>query len=116
VRRFVSGIARIFFDAKQTHAVNVYEFRLYFEVACKNELHAGNRWRKTMSESEMQAELERLRAENAQLKSKDKGRPQLRVDIALLTGARNPETPISSAATSPKILFQFAARLNMRGG
>jgi hypothetical protein len=26
-----------------------------------------------MSESEMQAELERLRAENAQLKSKDKG-------------------------------------------
>ena len=27
----------------------------------------------TMSESEMQAELERLRAENAQLKSKDKG-------------------------------------------
>jgi len=29
--------------------------------------------RETMSESEMQAELERLRAENAQLKSKDKG-------------------------------------------
>jgi hypothetical protein len=28
-----------------------------------------------MSESEMQAELERLRAENAQLKSKDKGWP-----------------------------------------
>jgi hypothetical protein len=28
-----------------------------------------------MSEAEMQAELERLRAENAQLKSKDKGRP-----------------------------------------
>jgi hypothetical protein len=26
-----------------------------------------------MSESEMQAEVERLRAENAQLKSKDKG-------------------------------------------
>ena len=26
-----------------------------------------------MNESEMQAELERLRAENAQLKSKDKG-------------------------------------------
>src|ERR1700688_1174122 len=33
----------------------------------------------TMSESEMQAELERLRAENAQLKSKDKGGLTLKV-------------------------------------
>jgi hypothetical protein len=32
-----------------------------------------------MSESEMQAELERLRAENAQLKSKDKGGLTLKV-------------------------------------
>ena len=32
-----------------------------------------------MSESEMQAELERLRAENAQLKSKDKGGLSLKV-------------------------------------
>ena len=39
----------------------------------QGELYAGNRRRETMSESEMQAELERLRAENAQLKSKDKG-------------------------------------------
>src|SRR6266852_4223857 len=35
--------------------------------------------RETMSESEMQAELERLRAENAQLKSKDKGGLTLKV-------------------------------------
>jgi hypothetical protein len=33
----------------------------------------------TMSESELQAELERLRAENAQLKSKDKGGLSLKV-------------------------------------
>jgi hypothetical protein len=45
----------------------------------ENELHAGNRRRETMSESEMQAELERLRAENAQLKSKDKGGLTLKV-------------------------------------
>jgi hypothetical protein len=45
----------------------------------QNELHAGNRRRETMSESEMQAELERLRAENAQLKSKDKGGLTLKV-------------------------------------
>ena len=32
-----------------------------------------------MSESEMQAELERLRAENAQLKNKDKGGISLKV-------------------------------------
>ena len=32
-----------------------------------------------MTESEMQAELERLRAENAQLKSKDKGGLSLKV-------------------------------------
>lgn len=32
-----------------------------------------------MSESEMQAELERLRAENAQLKNKDKGGLTLKV-------------------------------------
>jgi len=38
----------------------------------------GNR-RETMSESEMQAELERLRAENAQLKSKDKAGLTLKV-------------------------------------
>jgi hypothetical protein len=31
----------------------------------ENELYAGNRRRETMSESDMQAELERLRAENA---------------------------------------------------
>ena len=36
----------------------------------QNELCAGNRRREGMCESEMQAELERLRAENAQLKSK----------------------------------------------
>src|SRR5580704_11733674 len=42
----------------------------------ENELYAGNRRRETMSESEMQAELERLRAENAQLKSKRQGRSQ----------------------------------------
>jgi hypothetical protein len=35
--------------------------------------------RETMSESEMQAELERLRAENAQLKNKDKGGLSLKV-------------------------------------
>src|ERR1700742_3376283 len=45
----------------------------------ENELYAGNRRRKTMSESEMQAELERLRAENAQLKVKDKGGLTLKV-------------------------------------
>ena len=45
----------------------------------ENELCAGNRRRETMSESEMQAELERLRAENAQLKSKDKGGLTLKV-------------------------------------
>jgi hypothetical protein len=45
----------------------------------QNEMYAGNRRRKTMSESEMQAELERLRAENAQLKSKDKGGLTLKV-------------------------------------
>jgi hypothetical protein len=45
----------------------------------QNELYAGNRRRETMSESEMQAELERLRAENAQLKSKDKGGLTLKV-------------------------------------
>jgi hypothetical protein len=39
----------------------------------ENELYAGNRRRETISESEMQAELGRLRTENAQLKSKDKG-------------------------------------------
>ena len=42
-------------------------------VSLQNESYAGNRRTETMSESEMQAELERLRAENAQLKSKDKG-------------------------------------------
>src|SRR5258705_8539916 len=45
----------------------------------ENELDAGNRRRETVSESEMQAELERLRAENAQLKSKDKGGLSLKV-------------------------------------
>src|ERR1700733_12331759 len=45
----------------------------------QNELYAGNRRRETMSESEMQAELERLRAENAQLKSKDKSGLSLKV-------------------------------------
>src|SRR5260370_11446755 len=45
----------------------------------QNELCEGNRRRETMSESEMQAELERLRAENAQLKSKDKGGLTLKV-------------------------------------
>src|ERR1700751_964207 len=45
----------------------------------ESELYAGNRRRETMSESEMQAELERLRAENAQLKSKDKGGLTLKV-------------------------------------
>src|SRR6266702_262343 len=45
----------------------------------QNELYAGNWRRETMSESEMQAELERLRAENAQLKSKDKGGLTLKV-------------------------------------
>src|SRR5580692_373168 len=45
----------------------------------ENELYAGNRRRETMSESEMQAELERLRAENAQLKNKDKGGLSLKV-------------------------------------
>jgi transposase len=45
----------------------------------ENELYAGNRRKETMSESEMQAELERLRAENAQLKSKDKGGLSLKV-------------------------------------
>jgi hypothetical protein len=41
---------------------------------------AGNNRRKeTMSEVDMQAELERLRAENAQLKSKDKGGLTLKV-------------------------------------
>jgi hypothetical protein len=39
----------------------------------ENELYAWNRGRETMSESEMQAEPERLRAENARLKSKDMG-------------------------------------------
>jgi hypothetical protein len=41
-------------------------------------LSNGNR-RTVMSESEMQAELERLRAENAQLKNKDKGGLTLKV-------------------------------------
>src|SRR6266481_8373960 len=45
----------------------------------EDELYAGNRRRETMSESEMQAELERLRAENAQLKSKGKGGLSLKV-------------------------------------
>src|SRR5260370_28969054 len=45
----------------------------------QNESCAGNRRRETMSESEMQAELERLRAENAQLKSKEKGGLTLKV-------------------------------------
>jgi hypothetical protein len=45
----------------------------------QDELYAGNRRRETMSESEMQAELERLRAENAQLKIKDKGCLSLKV-------------------------------------
>jgi hypothetical protein len=37
------------------------------------------RGRKAMSETEMQAELERLRAENAKLKNKDKGGISLKV-------------------------------------
>jgi hypothetical protein len=45
----------------------------------QNELYAVNRRRETMSESEMQAELARLRAENIQLKSKDKGGLTLKV-------------------------------------
>jgi hypothetical protein len=45
----------------------------------EHELRAANQRRETMSESEMQAELERLRAENAQLKSKDKGGLSLKV-------------------------------------
>jgi transposase-like protein len=45
----------------------------------KNELYATNGRREAMSESEMQAELERLRAENAQLKNKDKGGLTLKV-------------------------------------
>jgi hypothetical protein len=47
--------------------------------AAKFELCEENRRREAMSESEMQAELERLRAENAQLKSKDKGGLTLKV-------------------------------------
>ena len=46
----------------------------------ENELYAWNRGRETMSESEMQAELERLRAVNAQLKSKGKGGLTLKVN------------------------------------
>ena len=45
----------------------------------EDELYAGDRRRETMSESEMQVELERLRAENAQLKSKEKGGLTLKV-------------------------------------
>jgi hypothetical protein len=45
----------------------------------ENELYPKNRKRETMSESDMQAELERLRAENAQLKSKDKSSLSLKV-------------------------------------
>src|SRR6266567_373689 len=53
--------------------------KFFTELSLQNELRAGNRRRDTMSESEMQAELERLRAENAQLKSKDKGGLTLKV-------------------------------------
>jgi ABC-type enterochelin transport system substrate-binding protein len=40
---------------------------------------AGKEEREAMNEAEMQAELERLRAENAQLKNKDKGGLTLKV-------------------------------------
>lgn len=58
----------------------------------ENELYAGNRRRETMSESEMQAELERLRAENAQVKSKDKG--GLIASIHSSVGLREPNVPV----------------------
>jgi serine/threonine protein kinase len=48
-----------------------------------------------MSESEMQAELERLRAENAQLKTKDKG--GLTLEVSEKGGAHAQPTPVSIA-------------------
>jgi transposase-like protein len=48
-------------------------------ASLENELYAGNRRREMMNESEMQAELEHLRIENAQLKSKNKGALTLKV-------------------------------------
>jgi hypothetical protein len=47
--------------------------------ACKMKMCEGNRRKEAMSGSEMEAELERLRAENAQLKSKDKSGLTLKV-------------------------------------
>jgi len=56
-----------------------------------------------MSESEMQAKLERLRAENAQLKDKDKGGLTLKVSekgglplYGMIVRCRSGESPTSS--------------------
>jgi len=58
-----------------------------------------------MSESEVQAELERLRAENAQLKSKDKGGLTLRVSekggVSLYGMGRFPVTLYRTMAPHP---------------
>jgi hypothetical protein len=43
------------------------------------DINGNDRRKETMSEVDMHAELERLRAENAQLKSKDKGGLTLKV-------------------------------------
>ena len=58
-----------------------------------------------MSESEMQAELERLRTENAQLKSKDKGGLTLKVSekggVSLYGMGRFPVTLQRTVAPHP---------------
>jgi hypothetical protein len=50
-----------------------------------------------MSESEMQAELERLWAENGQLKSKDKGGITLKVSGPMVTSVQYVLSPVASS-------------------
>jgi hypothetical protein len=62
-----------------------------------------------MSDSEMQAELERLRAENAQLKNKDKGGLSLKVSEKALSlstawaAFRSPCTRNNGSESSPAL-------------
>jgi hypothetical protein len=81
---------------------------------------------KQMSDSEMQAELERLRAENAQLKNKDKGGITLKVSekgaVSLYGMGRFPVTlykeqwlrVLASAAEIEKFIRDNEAKLKTK--
>ena len=81
-----SALAREFGISRDTLYIGMLRSKSAGPVSLEDELYAWNRRRETISESEMQAELERLLAENAQLKSKDKGGLSLKVSLPVRHG------------------------------